>query len=127
MRSDLQKTDRTSRLTTIIRLVSVFVVFLLVACRHRIPTSPPESDLLYQHGLEAFRRATPDGYRDAINAFRTASNLMPSRCEYKLHLGESLLFLAQEEQMNWEEYLPAVSEATVVLDAIQSAGNCSGF
>ena len=105
----------------------MFVVLPLLACRHRIPTNPLESDLFYQQGLEAFRRATPDGYRDAINAFRRASSFVPSRCEYKLHLAESLLFLAQEQQMNWEEYVPTVSEVTAVIDPIQSAGECAGF
>jgi tetratricopeptide (TPR) repeat protein len=83
--------------------------------------------LLYRRGLEAFRQATPDGYRAAINAFRQASHLIPSHCEYKLHLAESLLLLAQEQQINWEEYAPSLSEAAGTVDAIQSNGNCSGF
>jgi tetratricopeptide (TPR) repeat protein len=108
-------------------LLIVSLVFLIVACRHRIPSGPPDSELYYRQGLEAFSRATPDGYRDAIGAFRQASSLIPSRCEYRLHLAESLLFLAQEQQINWEESVPSLSEAANSIDAIQSNGACSGF
>lgn len=128
MRKGLRRTNvSVSPVTTTIRFLIVSVAFGVVGCRHRLPGTPPQSDLLYRRGVEAFRLATPGGYRDAIEAFSQASTLIPSRCEYKLHLAESLLFLAQEQQINWEENAPNVSEAGSIIDAIPSNGNCTGF
>jgi hypothetical protein len=127
MRNGLWRINASVSPLTTIRFLIISVAFAVAGCRHRIPGTPPQYDLLYGRGLEAFRLATPVGYRDAIDAFRQASTLIPSRCEYKLHLAESLLFLAQEQQINWEENAPSVSEAASVIDAIPSNGNCSGF
>jgi len=124
MRNGLRRTDR-NVLPVATSLLIVSVVFLIGACRHRIPSGPPDSELFYRQGLEAFSRATP-AYREAIGAFRRASSLIPSRCEYRLHLAESLLFLAQEQQLNWEQYVPSLSEADSSIDAIQS-NSASGF
>src|SRR6266702_4427262 len=93
---------------------SVLLVLILASsCGHRVqatlPSGPPQHELLYREGLEAFRRATPEGYKEAIDAFRRASALAPSRCEYSLHLAESLIFLAREQEYNWEEFEPRAS------------------
>jgi len=111
---------------------SVLVVLILASsCGHKaqtkLPSASPEHELLYRGGLEAFRQATPEGYRQAIDAFRKASTLAPSRCEYSLHLAESLILLAQEQRYNWEEFEPRVSEAVGIIDSIQRAAECATF
>src|SRR5579871_2082426 len=67
------------------------------------PTGPSADELAYQAGLAAFRLATPEAYQRAANAFRKASELKKDRCEYTLHLAESLYFLAQQQKQNWED------------------------
>src|SRR2546427_7927212 len=111
---------------------SVLVVLILASsCGHKaqtkLPNAPPEHELLYRAGLEAFRQATPEGYQQAIDAFRKASTLAPSRCEYSLHLAESLVLLAQEQKYNWEEFEPRVSEVVGIIDSIQRAAACATF
>ena len=107
------------------------VLILASSCGHKaqtkLPSASPEHELLYRGGLEAFRQATPEGYRQAIDAFRKASTLAPSRCEYSLHLAESLILLAQEQRYNWEEFEPRVSEAVGIIDSIQRAAECATF
>ncbi len=111
---------------------SVLLVLILASsCGHRVqatlPSGPPQHELLYREGLEAFRRATPEGYKEAIDAFRRASALAPSRCEYSLHLAESLIFLAREQEYNWEEFEPRASEAVRIMDSVPRASGCATF
>jgi tetratricopeptide (TPR) repeat protein len=94
---------------------------LLASCRHRVPG--PADVSLYLQGLDAFRNATPEGYERAIETFRKATALNPSRCEYRFHLAQSLLFLAVEQQLNWEEFSPRVAEATAIADTEESTSN----
>jgi hypothetical protein len=67
--------------------------------------------LCLPRGRRAFREATPEGYQRAADAFRKAASLRPERCEYSLHLAESLLFLALEQKLNQEDTAPAGQEA----------------
>jgi len=111
---------------------SVLVVLILASgCGQRVqtklPSGPSQHELLYREGLEAFRQATPEGYKEAIDAFRKASTLAPSRCEYSLHLAESLIFLAREQEYNWEEFEPRGSEAVRIIDSVQHALGCATF
>jgi tetratricopeptide (TPR) repeat protein len=105
------------------RSLLLAALLCLSGCRHR--AGLPADESLFQQGLAAFREATPEGYTRAIAAFRSAVNLEPSRCDYSMHLAQSLLFLAQEQQSNWEEFLPRVSEAKTVVEAIASNAPCS--
>jgi tetratricopeptide (TPR) repeat protein len=100
-------------------------LILLTSCRHRVATPLDES--LYLQGLDAFRKATPEGYQRSVEAFRRAATLNRSRCEYSLHLAQSLLFLAAEQQLNWEVFLPRVTEATAVAATVESDSTCSAF
>jgi len=106
-------------------------IILAASCGHKVqaglPGASPEHELLYRAGLEAFRQATPEGYRQAIGAFRKASALAPSRCDYSLHLAESLLLLAQEQKYNWEEFEPRESEAVGIIASAQRAAECETF
>ncbi len=90
-----------------------------------VPAVPPEYEVAYQDGLKAFREATPDGYQRAADAFRKASTLRPSTCEYALHLSESLFFLAQEREANWEESQPMVQQASDIVSARQDTPECA--
>jgi tetratricopeptide (TPR) repeat protein len=91
------------------------------------PLGPASDELAYQEGLAAFRLATPEAYQRAVTAFRKASELKKDRCEYTLHLAESLYFLAQQQKLNWEEYGDAVGEANAVVEFRQGAPQCTGF
>jgi tetratricopeptide (TPR) repeat protein len=104
-----------------------FVLFALIAtaCRHKASLGLTADVRLYQQGVEAFRQSTPEGYRRAIEAFQRAANLNPSHCEYRLHWAESLLFLAQEQQINWEESSPRVVEAMGITNSALRAPECS--
>src|SRR5262245_41027302 len=110
---------------------SVLVVLILASgCGHRVQTklpSGPQHEFLYRQGLQAFRQATPEAYKQAIDSFRKASLLAPSRCEYSLHLAESLIFLAREQEYNWEEFDPRTSEAGQILDTLSHASECATF
>ncbi len=110
----------------------LLVVLLMTAnCAHYVPTAvsipAPEHEILYRAGLDAFRMGTPEGYQHAAESFRKAANLRPSHCEYSLHLAESLLSLAQEQKLNWQEFQPRVAEAKTILDSVPSIGNCSAY
>src|SRR5262249_36941236 len=61
---------------------------------------------------------TPEGYTRAADAFRKASVLKLDRCDYALNLAQSLLFLATEQLLNWEEYEPRQKEARAVLERV---------
>lgn len=96
-------------------LCSCFLLVALAAgCGHNVPvrpvaatpTGPPEDEVIYQKGLEAFRLATPEGYDQAAAAFRGASQLKASNCGYAIHLGEALVFLAYEQRLNSEDFAP---------------------
>ena len=69
----------------------------------------------------------PEGYRRAADAFRGASALIPSNCEYSIRLGDALVFLAQELKLNFEDFEPPVSEAALLAEAMQSDPGCSTF
>jgi tetratricopeptide (TPR) repeat protein len=103
------------------------LVLLLASCARRIPTPLEPHVLLYRQGLDAFRQATPEAYQRAITAFHRAAELSPSHCEYWLHLAESLLFLAKEQQRNWDEFRPRVTEAIEVVDAKESTQECKVY
>src|SRR6185503_944136 len=107
----------------------LFVLILASGCGHRVqtklPSAPPQHELLYREGLEAFRQATPEGYKQAIDAFRKAFTLAPSRCEFSLHLAESVIFLAREQEYNWEEFEPRLTEAVRIIDSVQHASACA--
>jgi tetratricopeptide (TPR) repeat protein len=114
----------------------LWLVFLLAACHPKnagVTTPPPPAtgptadELAYQEGLAAFRLATPEAYQRAVSAFRKASELNKDRCEYTMHLAESLYFLAQQQKLNWEEYGDAVGEANAVVEFRQGALQCKGF
>jgi tetratricopeptide (TPR) repeat protein len=104
----------------------VFVALMLLAsCRHRVAV--PLDVSLYLEGLNAFGKATPEGYQQSVDAFRKAGALNASRCEYSLHLAQSLLFLAAEQRLNWEPFLPLVADATAVAGAVESNSKCTTF
>jgi len=107
------------------KFLVLLVLVFLGSCRHRVAV--PEDQSFYMQGLDAFRKATPEGYERATAAFRRAASLNPSRCEYALSLAESLLFLAEEQRLNWENFLPRVSEATAIADSVESKAECSTF
>jgi len=92
-----------------------------------IPAAPSEDETAYNEGLAAFRLATPEGYRRATVAFRKASELKKDRCEYTLHLAESLYFLAQQQKLNWEDFADSVGEANAIVEFRQGSPQCSGF
>ena len=101
----------------------------LIAClalsgcgRKAVVVRPPaiSVDDLYRRGLEAFAQATPEGYLRASNALRQAWLLAPGRCELPLNLAQSLLFLAEEQLLNREEYEPAHREAVEVVEKVRT-------
>jgi Flp pilus assembly protein TadD len=63
----------------------------------------------------------------ATVAFRKAADLDPKNCEFVMHLGQSLLFLAQQQKLNWEEFEPSVSEANAILAFKQGAPECVAY
>ena len=87
---------------------SIFILLFVfvVGCGRKVqpvvnpPISSADPEVVYQAGLDAFREATPEGYARSVEAFRNALRLEPSRCEYVLHLAESLFFLAQQQKIN---------------------------
>src|SRR5678816_4704789 len=103
------------------------LVLMLASCARRLPTPPEPHVLLYRQGLDAFRQATPESYQRAITAFRRAAELSPSHCEYWLHLAESLLFLAKEQQRNWDEFQPRVTESMEIVTTKESTQGCKVY
>lgn len=107
------------------------ILLIASSCGHDVQTNPPttsqEQELLYRKGSEAFRLATPDGYIEAVTAFREASTLAPTRCEYSLHLAESLILLAQEQKYNLEDFEPRLSEAVGIVGSVQRETECAAF
>jgi len=83
--------------------------------------------LLYREGIAGFQEATQEGYGRAASAFRKASVLKPARCDYALHLAESLVFLARERRLNWEDFGREVSEAEALIRAAQQRTDCASF
>jgi len=106
--------------------ISAFAVVLFAAgCgRRHIAAAPPPigptPESLYTSGLAAFHEGTPDGYTRAADAFRRAWQSERGRCDYALNLAQSLLFLAAEQILNWEEFEPRQMEAASVVDAVAS-------
>src|SRR5262245_6919355 len=103
-------------------VLSLIACLVLLGCRHKaVVVAPPaiSADDLYRRGLEAFAEATPEGYLRASNAFRQASLLAPARCEFSLNLAQSLLFLAEEQLLNREEFEPAHREAVEVVEKVR--------
>jgi tetratricopeptide (TPR) repeat protein len=95
---------------------------LMVGCGRRTVVSvplatTPTAESLNTEGVSAFHEGTPEGYTRAVDAFRRASKLKGDRCEYALNLAQSLLFLATEQLLNWEEYEPRQTEAAGIVDA----------
>jgi tetratricopeptide (TPR) repeat protein len=118
-----------------LRTSALVLVLTITRCGHRVqvqspppvPEKPPEHAVLYREGLAAFRLATPEGYQRAADAFRKASALNASSCEYAVRLAEALVFLAREEKLNSDEFEPQLSEAGAVLDTRQSEPACASF
>jgi tetratricopeptide (TPR) repeat protein len=106
-------------------LTGLLAVFVLAGCGRRTsviaPAAGPTPDSLYAEGLAAFHLGTPDGYRRAADIFRMASKTRPERCEYALSAAQSLLFLATERLLNWEEYEPLQAEALALVDSVAPA------
>jgi tetratricopeptide (TPR) repeat protein len=113
----------------------VLALLFLISCGRKVevrapvpPTpGPPEHELLYREGLNAFRLATPEGYLRASDAFRRASRLNSANCDYSVHLAESLVFLAAEQRLNTEEFEPRLTEAGAILDASRTVPACGPF
>ena len=91
------------------------------------PAAVPEYEALFAEGQAAFREATPEGYQRAAGAFRKAALLRPERCEYSLHLAESLLFLALEQKLNQEDTAPAGQEAGQIIASVEARPCATGF
>jgi len=117
------------------RAVALCLLLSVASCSHkiaqRVAVVPKpvlsEPELSYRTGLAAFREATPEGYLRATEAFRKASTLSPKSCEYVMHLGQSLLLLAQQQKANWEEFESSVSEANAIITFNQGAPWCIPF
>ncbi len=106
------------------RLCPIFITVLVsvvAACSHKTAVSPPQPGTSYLEGLRNFHLGTPEGYARAADLFRKAHALQSSSCEYSLNLVQSLLFLAMEQSLNWEEYEPRQTEAKNVLDSVGDA------
>src|SRR5206468_4039585 len=57
----------------------------------------------------------------SIDAFNNALKSRPDRCEYALGLAQSLLLLAAEQVLNWEEFEPRQTAAAAIVESQQSA------
>jgi tetratricopeptide (TPR) repeat protein len=90
------------------------------------PAAVPEYEVLFAEGQAAFREATPEGYQRAAGAFRRAASLRPDRCEYSLHLAESLLFLALEQKLNQEDTTAAGQEAGQIVASVEDKPCATG-
>jgi tetratricopeptide (TPR) repeat protein len=111
-------------------LVILILAILASSCVHTVQTNLPglpKDQVLYRAGIEAFQRATPEGYQQAIDDFRKASGLAPSRCEYSLHLAESLVLFAREQRYNWEEFEPGLTKAIGIIDSVQRRTECGAY
>jgi len=64
----------------------------------------------FLEGLAAFHEFTPEGYARAIPLFRRASELDAANCTYQLHAAQASLFLAYEQELNFEDFPAALSE-----------------
>src|SRR5437016_9746906 len=108
---------------------TILAVALLVSgCGRRVAVSTPRTaqpspvttaESLYMQGLSAFHRGTPDAYTEAAEAFRAALKLNSERCEYRLNLAQSLIFLATEQLLNWEEFEPRQAEAKSIVESAE--------
>jgi tetratricopeptide (TPR) repeat protein len=96
-------------------------VLIVIGCGRRIPITVgpviPEDELLQRQADAAFHEGTPEGYTRAVSLFQRASDLNSNRCEYALARAQALLFLASEQQSNWEEFEPQRTEALRLIDS----------
>src|SRR5947208_604793 len=117
-------------LSVITKVFCVFILGLVIitaGCgRRKTAVSPPivptpaaasQPETLFKQGLSAFHLGTPDGYTRAADSFRKAWAQNPDSCEYPLSLAQSLLFLATEQLLNWDEFEPRQAEARSVVDS----------
>ncbi len=112
------------------RILTILITALLspAACGRRAAVAPPPAavapvrtpESLYAAGLAAFHQGTPESYARAAEAFRAALSLQPDRCEFKLNLAQSLLFLSTEQLLNWQDYVPRKTEAASIVYAAES-------
>jgi tetratricopeptide (TPR) repeat protein len=110
------------------RIVLIGVLLILAqSCGRRtkvaapvVAPPEPEDEVLYRQGSEAFHQGTPEAYTRAVEAFRQASALKPGKCEYKLNLAQSLLFLSTEQAMNREPFQPHHDEAVAITDSMSA-------
>jgi tetratricopeptide (TPR) repeat protein len=111
------------------RFLIFAVTILTTACAGRHTKGFSRLDeQWYRQGLAAFRLSTPKGYQQAAELFRRAQQAAPGRCEYALHQAEALLFLAREQQFNWEQdYQESVVTANEIIGYNQSNPRCSSF
>lgn len=109
-------------LVNVSRQTLILAVALSISSCHRrvnvaAPPLPPNPEIFYNEGLTAFHQGTPESYTRAAESFRTALKLKPEACEYSLNLAQSLLFLASEQILNWEEFEPRQTEAAAIVDS----------
>jgi len=82
--------------------------------------APPEDEVLYRQGLEAFHQGIPEAYARAAEAFQKASALKPERCDYALNFAQALLFLSAEQAQNREAFQPRQNEAVAITDRMST-------
>jgi tetratricopeptide (TPR) repeat protein len=112
----------------LLRVLMMLVPLATSACAVRHKATIPLYEHWYEEGIAAFRLSTPEGYQRAADFFRKASDAAPAKCEYGLHRAEALLFLAREQQFNWEqEYMVSRQAATEILSRLQTNQSCSAF
>ena len=87
--------------SSMLKVSAALAALLLIAgCGHKalVPANvavtpaiagPPEHEVLYKEGVAAFRLATAEGYQRAGDAFRKASTLNASNCDYAMRLAEA--------------------------------------
>jgi len=106
------------------RAAALLTTFIVVACGHKVPVDrPPDPEAFNHEGLIAFHLGTPESYTRAAEAFRRALSLKPESCDYALNLAQALWFLASEQQLNFEEYLPSQKQAAAIVES--SASRCT--
>ncbi len=95
------------------RSVITATLCLLAAagCVRSPAVGPRVQESLFRDGVRAFHQGTPEGYRRAADAFRSAAAIEPDNCAYTLHLAQALVFLSDEHRSNWEAYESDRSEA----------------
>ena len=82
--------------------------------------------VLFEQGLQLFRHFTPQSYLHATALFRRAVKIEPQNCLYKLHLSETLLFLALEQKLNRQNHQASWTEATSIVKQLSTASQTEG-